>query len=57
MISNGERAASISLQAPEKGCIAEKLGILSHCEIPEGADESQLRAQHDVIGSTTPSPS
>jgi len=52
MISNGERAASISLQAPEKGCIAEKLGILSHCEIPEGADESQLRAQHDVIGST-----
>ena len=45
-------ADGISARPPEKGCIAERLGILTHCEIPEGADSARLRAQHDVIGGT-----
>ncbi len=43
---------SIIHRAPEKDCIAEQLGILAHCEIPEGAGVEQQRAQHDVIGGT-----
>ena len=47
-----EGAAGISNRAPEADCVAASLGILSHCEIPEGADSARLRAQHDVIGGT-----
>ena len=52
MGEGAELAAGISNKAPDKGCIAEQLGILTHCEIPEGADVARLRAQHDVIGGT-----
>ena len=41
---------SISMRPPEETCLAAQLGILSTCAIPEGADEAQVRAQHDVVG-------
>lgn len=45
-------AAAVSTRAPDKECLAEQLGILSHCTIPNEAGEAQIRAQHDVIGGT-----
>ena len=35
---------------PEEDCVAAQLGILAHCAIPDGADDSRIRAQHDVVG-------
>ena len=49
--SHGEDLQNaISMKPPDKLCVASQLGILSHCGLPDGADDSRIRAQHDVIG-------
>ena len=50
-MSNGA-AAAVSERAPDEECLAQQLGILTHCVIPNGAGDAQIRAQHDVIGGT-----
>merc|ERR1719487_53440 len=50
--SDSKRFREKNEASPSPVSLAEKLGILSFCEIAGGASEEQQRAQHDVIGGT-----